>query len=101
MYENRGWDVKDLGTTKSYDLHYTRADGVLRVEVKGTTSAGAEVILTRNEVSEHRQAHPANALVVVHTIELDRSGAPPIASGGTLAEWSPWEIPDDSLRTMV
>ena len=100
MYERNGWEVSDVGATKSYDLHCTRTDEVLRVEVKGTTSTGAEVILTRNEVAEHRQAHPANALVVVHSIELDRSSEAPIAAGGTIAEWCPWEISDDSLTVL-
>ena len=37
--------------TESYDLICRRGDEVKHVEVKGTTTDGAEVILTPNEVT--------------------------------------------------
>jgi hypothetical protein len=96
-----GWEVKDVGATKSYDLHCKRFDEVLHVEVKGTTSAGATVILTRNEVSLHRQVYPANALIVVTRIELDRRVHPPVARGGRLEISSPWRIEEDALLAIA
>ncbi|WP_194820434.1 hypothetical protein [Nocardia sp. XZ_19_385] len=38
-----------------------------------------------------------NALVVVHSIQLDRSGANPIASGGSVVVHRKWTIDDEAL----
>lgn len=92
-----GWEVRDVGATRSYDLHCKRSDEVLHVEVKGTTSEGATVILTRNEVALHREVYPANALIVVSQIELDRQIQPPLAKGGLLEISSPWRIDEEAL----
>ncbi len=45
-----GWTVDDVGDTESFDLRCTRDGEQLHVEVKGTTSAGASVMVTINEV---------------------------------------------------
>jgi hypothetical protein len=49
-FYNKAWDVEDVHGTKSYDLICCRGDELKHVEVKGTTTDGAEVILTPNEV---------------------------------------------------
>lgn len=101
-YEQDGWVVKDVGSTPvSYDLHLERGDEVRHVEVKGTTSAGEQVVLTRNEVDKQRLLSPANALVVVRNIILDRNTNPPTASGGNLNEVTPWEIDEDDLTVVA
>ncbi|MFF4727604.1 protein NO VEIN domain-containing protein [Streptomyces mirabilis] len=99
-FEAQGWSVKDVGATKSYDLLLSRGDERLHVEVKGTTSEGTQVILTRAEVERQRDLAPHNALVVVHSIQLDRTTQPPTASDGTLHCTSPWVIEDDSLTVI-
>lgn len=99
-FEADGWSVKDVGATKSYDLHLTRGEENLHVEVKGTTSDGSQVILTRAEVEWQRKFAPDNALVIVHSIELDRTVQPPIATSGTLHCTSPWAIEDESLSVI-
>ncbi|MFE0866431.1 MrcB family domain-containing protein [Streptomyces rochei] len=99
-FEAQGWNVKDVGNRESFDLELKRGEEVLRVEVKGTTSAGHDVILTRAEVEKQRRYYPANALVVVHSIVLDRTAAEPIASGGVLHCTSPWEIADEDLTVI-
>lgn len=96
-----GWKVKDVGATESYDLDCRRGDERLYVEVKGTTSPGATVILTRNEVAFHREMHPNNALIVVSLIALDRTTLPPSASGGRLLKVSPWAIDDEDLAAIA
>ncbi|WP_329187591.1 MrcB family domain-containing protein [Streptomyces sp. NBC_01428] len=83
-FQTQGWAVKDVGASKPYDLHLTRGDEKLHVEVKGTTSDGSQVILTRAEVDWQRRFAPNNALVIVHSIELDRTDEPVTASGGIL-----------------
>lgn len=70
------------------------------MEVKGTTSAGLEVILTRAEVEKQRKYYPDNALVVVHSIKLDRTGVEPTASGGILHCTSPWAVEDEDLTVI-
>ncbi|MFK0172421.1 MrcB family domain-containing protein [Streptomyces sp. NPDC090306] len=99
-FEAEGWSVKDVGATKSYDLHLTRGEERLHMEVKGTTSDGGQVILTRAEVESQREFAPANALVIVHSIALDRSVKPVTATGGVLHCTSPWQIEDDSLTVV-
>ncbi|WP_235032171.1 MrcB family domain-containing protein [Actinacidiphila yanglinensis] len=99
-FKAEGWTVKDVGDKESFDLLLRREGGRLHVEVKGTTSAGLEVILTRNEVEKQRKYYPDNALVVVHSIELDRTGAEPMASGGVLHCTSPWAVEDEDLTVI-
>lgn len=96
-----GWTVKDVGATSSYDLDARRGAERLYVEVKGTTSLGEEVILTRNEVELHREQHPNNMLVVVSSVDLDRSTTPPVASGGAMRVISPWVVEDDALTPLA
>ena len=93
-----GWpNVKDVSGRESFDLHCSSDDGELFVEVKGTTSDGESIILTKNEVAFHRDTWPRNALIVVTAIILDHSGERPSARGGSLSMVSPWEIEDDRL----
>ncbi|MGA5870691.1 MrcB family domain-containing protein [Streptomyces cinereoruber] len=96
----QGWKVQDVGARESFDLLLKRGDERLHVEVKGTTSAGHDVILTRAEVEKQRKYYPNNALVIVHSIHLDRTGDEPIASGGALHCTSPWEIADEDLSVI-
>ncbi|MFC8200294.1 MrcB family domain-containing protein [Streptomyces sp. NPDC057298] len=99
-FEVQGWKVKDVGDKESFDLLLTRDERRLHVEVKGTTSAGLEVILTRAEVEKQRKYYPDNALVVVHSIELDRTGTEPATAGGVLHCTSPWVVEDEDLTVI-
>jgi hypothetical protein len=94
-YKSQGFKVKELG--KPFDLEVKKGDLTLAVEVKGTTSDGSKVVLTRNEVAHHEGAHPENALVIVRNIKLHR-GRSPKADGGHLYELRGWEINPDALR---
>ncbi|MFE5810203.1 protein NO VEIN domain-containing protein [Streptomyces sp. NPDC056491] len=99
-FEAQGWTVKDVGSSKPYDLHLTRADEKLHAEVKGTTSDGSQVILARAEVEWQRRFMPDNALVIAHSIELDRSVEPVTATGGVLHCTSPWAIEEETLTVI-
>ncbi|MFJ3253881.1 MrcB family domain-containing protein [Streptomyces sp. NPDC086771] len=99
-FEAQGWTVKDVGDRESFDLLLKKDEQRLHVEVKGTTSAGQEVILTRSEVEKQRRYYPDNALVVVHSITLDRTSPEPIASGGVLHCTSPWVIEERDLKVI-
>ncbi len=100
FFSAQGWKVQDVGARESFDLLLKRGDEQLHVEVKGTTSAGHDVILTRAEVEKQRKYYPDNALVIVHSIHLNRSGGEPVVSGGTLHCTSPWEIADEDLSVI-
>lgn len=99
--EADGWDVDDVSTTRSYDLHCRRGADVLIVEVKGTTSDGSAVLLTPNEVALARERHPDTALLILAgiTLAVDRSGTI-IAEGGDLEVLSPWD-PDAAGRLVA
>jgi hypothetical protein len=71
------------------------------VEVKGTTSIGEQIVLTKNEVAVHRARHPNNALIIVYSITLTRTQDNPSAEGGELMMLSPWEIVGAQLRLLA
>ena len=60
-YSDLGWSVGDVSLSESYDLRCTRQGEELHVEVKGTTSQGERVLLTRNEVAHAREWYPGVA----------------------------------------
>ena len=96
-----GYETEDVGATKSYDVHATKGDSVIKVEVKGTTSDGSEIILTANEVALHLAEHPNTALAVVRRIVLDRSGDTPVATGGELELEPGWELDESRLKPIA
>ncbi|MGW4116062.1 MrcB family domain-containing protein [Actinosynnema sp. NPDC004786] len=98
--EDQGYTVRDVGAFQSYDLHATRPGEQLYVEVKGTTSAGVEVVLTPNEVRLNAEHHPHTMLIVVSDIALDRNTAPPQASGGRMRVVHPWAVADADLTPL-
>lgn len=101
---DEGYAVTDVGATESYDLDARRGEQRLYVEVKGTTtvwSSDSEIILTKNEVDLHLREHPNNMLLIVSRIVLDRSAAPPSASGGELKVVHPWQIAPANLKPVT
>jgi hypothetical protein len=96
-FERLGWRVEDVGATESFDLLLRRGDEVCRAEVKGTTSQGRQVVLTRAEVERQREYFPHNALAVVHSIRLDRTHEPAVAFGGEVDCTTEWEVAEADL----
>ncbi|HEU5105962.1 MAG TPA: DUF3883 domain-containing protein [Solirubrobacterales bacterium] len=91
--EADGWEVEDVSRNSSYDLRCTREEVELHVEVKGTTTAGAAVLLTPNEVDHARETYPDVALLIVHDVTLEQDGlGEPVAKGGEIKYINPWEI---------
>ena len=90
-YGADGWTVRDHSARAPYDLMLEQGDERWRVEVKGTTGDGSEVILTRGEV-ESARSH-ASALFILHSIqvEVDEDGVVR-AAGGEETVFDPWEI---------
>lgn len=96
-----GYVVVDVGSTESYDLHATRCDEVLMIEVKGTTSDGSEIILTANEAALHEAQFPNTALAVVRNIIVQRQTQPPYATGGDLLLETPWKPESSRLQAIA
>ncbi len=97
-YEERMWHVETRG--KPYDLLCTKDSQTLYVEVKGTTGAGASVILTRNEVEHMRHVYPSCALLVVYGIQVSSSESPITCVGGTIRTIHPWRIEELDLAPL-
>ncbi len=96
-FGERRYRVSDMSKHASYDLLCERSgEPDLRVEVKGTTGAGAKVILTANEVESAREHR--TALVVVSDIELTKRGGRRVAKGGNLECFLPWKPRKQDLR---
>jgi len=98
--KSTGHSVEDVSKNHSYDFLATKEGQRIIVEVKGTTGSLGSILLTANEVAAHKNHHPANALVVVHSIELDRLKIPPCATGGILHVVKPWNIDDAALKPL-
>ncbi|MET3497094.1 DUF3883 domain-containing protein [Variovorax boronicumulans] len=92
------WDhVADVSATESFDVLCRSGNAELRVEVKGTTSDGATIVLTRNEVLHAREHHPHVALYVVARIDLKLRNGIAVAEGGILTKRRPWNVIDFEL----
>lgn len=98
LFKSRGWEYHDVHSTASCDFICVGEDGKeISVEVKGTTSHGEAILITRAELELHKRMHPDNALVVVHSIELDGTGSQPVATGGQVRFAHPWSIIDSAV----
>ena len=86
-------EIKDCSGSQSYDFSACRDSKVWKIEVKGTTAeSGDAILMTANEVELHRAECGSTVLVIVFGIRLDRSGAEPVASGGTVWAEIGWDI---------
>ena len=88
--------VTDVSGNSSFDLHCQRDSDDFRIEVKGTTTAGEEIILTRNEVEESRRPGYALFLVSEISIERDESGNS-VVRGGVCRYFPSWSANDRDL----
>jgi hypothetical protein len=90
-YFSSDWDVDDVHAGESFDLLCRRSGVELHVEVKGTTTAGLDVLLTPKEV-DHAGSHPM-ALFVLASITATRNpGGGVSVSGGVPRVINPWHI---------
>jgi hypothetical protein len=97
-YEDEGWDVRDVGSRASFDLECRKDGRVLHVEVKGTTSLGSKILLTRNEVRHARGSLAEKALFILADIELRRDEDGISVTGGREIRIEPWDISHGSLE---
>ena len=101
-FEGEGWNPVDVSSQKlGYDIRCTRGNNELHVEVKGVSSDGAEVNLTRNEV-EHARECAESVLFVLSNIDVSYSeDGSPFASGGDPRILRPWRVDDDGELTAL
>ena len=99
-YREAGWEVEDISSQNlGYDIRCTRVDEELHVEVKGVSSDGSAVNLTRNEV-QHAKEYSSPVLFVLSQIDVtyDDTGRP-VANGGQARIFDPWRVADDGELT--
>lgn len=96
-YEEQGWTVKNVSDRYPYDLLCESHGEILHVEVKGTTSDGSQVILTRNEVEHARNYYPGVALFVLAQIQIEQ-GSTKDPRGGVKHILDPWNV-DEGTRS--
>jgi predicted RNA-binding protein with PUA-like domain len=101
-YTGQGWSVENVSAYCSYDLHCEQDDRVLRVEVKGTTSTGERVLLTRNEVAQARADYPNTALFVLANVTVGKEAdGRPSAGGGRAVVREPWMPREEDLEPIA
>jgi hypothetical protein len=66
------------------------------VEVKGTTGTDTTVIVTAGEVT-HAKEHPKRCILVIVTGIALQHGRSPVAAGGTVTVFGPWDPDRGSL----
>lgn len=92
--ESEGWKLKDTSKNRPYDFEGSKQNHTIYIEVKGTTSAGQDIILTKNEVQHHRKYYPNTCLAIVSNIILIKDAEEPSCTGGDIRvryEWRPRE----------
>jgi hypothetical protein len=97
-YSKKWAIVTDVSRTHSYDLECQDGARRLMVEVKGTTSAGHGILLTRNEVRVAQENPTTMALFVVYNIRIDADGVP---EGGDVVRYEPWDIGEHELEPVA
>ena len=98
-FTSEGWEVTDVHQRNPYDLDCTRGNKRLMVEVKGTTSDGAKILLTPNEV-DHARSHPNEAALFIcsNIVVSPTSRGSTSIQGGQVKFIHPWQ-PHPSLLT--
>lgn len=91
-------EVHDVSPSSPFDILCRDGKRELRVEVKGTTSRGNVVLMTRNEVSHARQNPGIVALFLVAGVRVQPDGT---AIGGTVEIFEPWEIGECELAPLA
>ena len=98
LYESQGWALEDTSKNAPFDFLGKREKEQRFIEVKGTTGAGENVILTYGEVNHVRNHPNESALIVVTGIELVEKDEVVEAMGGKVTlHLYPWTIEDACL----
>lgn len=91
-------NIRDTSASKPYDYVADSPNGRIYIEVKGTTSSGESINLTKNEVAHFTEHAPNTALVLISNIKL--IGLRPVTNSGSLTFICPWNINSDDLTAV-
>jgi hypothetical protein len=97
-YRKLGYDVKNVSHQKSYDLECNKNNKKLIVEVKGSSVAASQIILTYNEVKLARNKKNKMDLYVLNSIKLTKKRNKYKARGGTPHILKNWQIQNRHLK---
>jgi len=97
-YQKTWPTVEDVSAKESFDLRCRHGELELRVEVKGTSTAGGTVLLTRNEVQHVQDPKNTVALFVVSGIQV---GADNTCAGGVSLAIEPWRLDTERLSAVA
>ena len=100
-FKSIGFFVEDVSVNHSYDLKCTKGDNELFIEVKGTTSQGQQIILTKNEVRFARDNVSNYVLFVVKNIICQKDGNTWKAEGGESILHDSWSPRDEFLNPIA
>jgi len=89
-FESLGYRVKYVGDSESYDLDCSKGKNTLRVEVKGTQTEGASIVLTPNEILSAKRH--ATSLFILHSVKCLKVGNSLNPTGGKNYVLHPWII---------
>jgi hypothetical protein len=96
-FEQKGFTVHNVSSSRSYDLHCTKDGKELFVEVKGSQVPVSKIILTPNEVSFAKRNARSMVLYILHSIKVRLNRKKYRASGGVSRIVSPWRIQANRL----
>jgi len=99
-FEDKGYSVKDTSAHKPYDLVASKDEEFLYVEVKGTTTVGEQVILTKNEVRHAQEHRDQMVLFILHDIVVKDGEDGPVASGGMRRVLWTWDVDEGDLTAL-
>lgn len=94
-FRHAGYEVTTKG--KPYDLRCRKGMRLKYVEVKGTTTKGESIRLTKNEVGFARGNRKRMALYVRHSVRV-KGRKNPTAFGGKARRLDPWDIYEGKLQ---
>ena len=96
-FEQKGFTVQNVSSSRSYDLHCTKKGKELFVEVKGSQLPVSKIILTPNEVLFAKKNAKCMVLYILHSIKVRFNRKKYRASGGVQKIVSPWTIQTNRL----
>ncbi len=98
-FSTRWQEVLDVSARCSFDLLCRSGAEELRVEVKGTTTSGDQIVLTRREVAEAET--PGYVLFVVSEVLIEEIAGEIRASGGTARMIDAWSRGHHTLEPIA
>ena len=98
-FRSQGYRIRNVSSKQPFDL-LCRKRRELHVEVKGTSTAGEKILLTRNEVAHARNRRHRMALFVLREVRTAEKRGRVIAHSGKQSVKVPWHIDETLLEPL-